>query len=355
MNPKILVINPGSTSTKLAIFFKEKLMLEQTLRHDVSQIEQFKTIYDQLDFRVELVHSFLKEKNINFNAIDVFVGRGGLTRPVESGTYLVNEEMIADLRSTRFGSHACNLGAIIANRLAKTYNKKAYVVDPVVVDELDEIARVSGFKGIVRKSTFHALNHKAVGKRYASENNVNYEDVSLIVAHLGGGISVGLHKKGRVVDVNNALGGDGPFSPERCGSLPIFNLVDLCYSNKYTIDELKYLLVPKGGITSYLGTINGFEISKRIQNGDEEAILYANAMAYQIAKEIGSLYFVAKGKIDAVILTGGLAYNADLILLIKKYLPDFINLVIYEGEEEMYALAHGVLRVYEGKEKVKIY
>lgn len=355
MKPRILAINPGSTSTKLAIFLGTELIFEKTLIHDVSEIKHFNTIYDQLEFRLETVTNILKEKSVNLDNIDLFVGRGGLISPVESGTYLVNEKMISDLKEAKYGSHACNLGAIIACDLARSVNKEAYVVDPVVVDELHDVARVSGLKEIDRISVFHALNHKAVAKRYANEINKKYEELSLIVSHLGGGISVGWHKFGRIVDVNNALGGDGPFSPERCGDLPIFSLIDLCYSNKYSKDELKKHLIPKGGLVSYLNTSSGLEISRRINEGDKEAIFYFKAMAYQIAKEIGSLYFVAKGKIDVIILTGGLAYNNHLISFIKEYLPDFINLVIYPGEDEMSALAFGVLRVFEGKEEVKTY
>lgn len=355
MNPKILVINPGSTSLKIAIFEKDKLILKKIAKHDTNVIRQFKTVFDQLDFRLNIVLDFIKAENINLKDIDIFVGRGGLIRPLESGTYLVNEEMIDDLVSGKYGIHACNFGGIIASRLAKTVNKEAYIVDPVIIDEFDEVARVSGYKGIERHSVFHALNQKAIAKRYSEEHHKIYSDLSLIVAHLGAGISVGWHKQGRVVDVNCALGGDGPFSPERAGDLPIFDLIDLCYANKFTKEEIKNELVTKGGLISYLDTYNGIEISQMIKDGNSEALLYLKAMAYQIAKEIGGLYFVAKGKIDVIILTGGLAYNNHLISFIKEYLPDFINLVIYPGEDEMSALAFGVLRVFEGKEEVKTY
>lgn len=355
MHPKILVINPGSSSSKVAIFLGEKLVLEKVAKHDSHVTEKFASVIDQLAFRKKIVTDFLEEEKISLEEIDIFVGRGGLVHPLESGTYLVNEKMLLDLHEAKFGSHTCNLGAIIASQLASVVGKDAYIVDPVIVDELDEVARVSGLKGLKRKSIFHALNQKAVAKRYALENNKEYRDLTLVVAHLGSGISVGLHQFGKVIDVNNAFGGDGPFSPERTGDLPIYDLVDLCYSKKYTISEMKKMLVSQGGLVSYLNTNNGVEISKKIKEDDKEARLYFKAMAYQIVKEIGSLYFVAGGKVDAVILTGGLSYNSDLIAYIKNYLPKFVNLQIYVGEDEMSALALGALRVYEGKEKVKTY
>ncbi len=352
---QILVINPGSTSTKLGLFVDHDLKMEKTLRHDIQVIGQYKTIYEQKDFRKALVIDFLKEQKIRLEDIDVFVGRGGVVRPVESGTFLVNEKMIADLVSAKYGNHASNLGAILAYELAKTVGKDAYIVDPVVVDELSALARVSGLKGIERISIFHALNQKAVARKYAKDRGKRYEDLSLIVVHLGGGISVGWHKQGKVVDVNNALGGEGPFSPERSGTLPIFSLTELCFSGKYTQDEIKRLLVSKGGLVSYLGTSSGIEIQKRIDSGDEEARFYFQAMAYQIVKQIGAVYFAAGGFIDDVIITGGLAYNAPLMGMIKMMLEKIVTPVIYPGEDEMAALVNGALRVLKGEETAKQY
>jgi butyrate kinase len=239
--------------------------------------------------------------------------------------------------------------------MAREFNKLAYIVDPVCIDEMHDLAKVSGLKGIERQSIFHALNQKATAKRYARDNNRKYEDLTLIVAHLGGGISVGLHHKGKVIDVNEALLGDGPFSPERTGTLPAGQLAALCFSGKYTLEEIKKMIAGKGGLVSYLGTSNGVEISNRIHNGDREAEFYFHAMAYQISKEIGALYFVAQGNVDAIIATGGLAYNSDLMGFLKEYINPIRTLTIYPGENEMQSLAEGVLRVLEGSEEALIY
>lgn len=351
---QILVINPGSTSTKLALFLDEKLIVEKTYRHDVDSLRAFTTIYQQKDFRKAFVQTFLKENNIDITAINVFVGRGGLIQPVASGTYAINQKMLDELKMAKYGNHASNLGAIIAYELATPLNKPAFIVDPVVVDELMPLARVSGLKGINRISIFHALNHKAVAKKYASDIQTPYEKLDLIVAHLGGGISVGWHHLGKIIDVNNALGGEGPFSPERAGTLPLFSVIDLCFSGEYSKEEIKRKMVSQGGLVSYLGTSSGLEIQKRIENGDQEAQFYFDAMAYQVSKQIGSLYFAAKGKIDAIIITGGLAYNPLLIGKIKEYLQTFPT-VIYPGEDEMSALAFGALRVLNGDELINTY
>ncbi|MGD9605296.1 MAG: butyrate kinase [Bacilli bacterium] len=350
----ILVINPGSTSTKIALFENEQMLVEKTYRHDVIDLHQFSTIFDQKDFRKTFVIDFLRDNNISIEQIDVFVGRGGLIQPVSSGTFAINNKMIEELKMAKYGSHASNLGAIIAYELAIPLNKPAYIVDPVVVDELMPLARVSGLKGINRISIFHALNHKAVAKKYAFDHQIPYDKLNLIVAHLGGGISVGWHHFGKIVDVNNALGGEGPFSPERAGTLPLFSVVDLCFSGQYTKDELKRKMVSQGGLVSYLGTSSGLEIQKRIENNDQEAKHYFAAMAYQIAKQIGSLYFVAKGEIDAIIVTGGLAYNPVLISMLTEYLKKY-PLVVYPGEDEMIALALGALRVLSGEEILNTY
>ena len=257
----LLVINPGSTSTKVALFLNDKLIQEATLRHKATELEEFNNIIEQLDFRRKVIMDFLLEHKYRLNQIDIFVGRGGMLKPLKNGgTYLVTEKMLDDLRNCKYGSHASNLGALLASSFAKPLNRAAYIVDPVVVDEFEDIARVSGQKLIERKSVFHALNQKATAKRHARIMKKDYESMNLVVCHLGGGISVGLHKHGRVVDVNNALGGDGPFSPERTGTIPTFPLVDLCFSGKYTESEIKKLLVGKGGLVSYLGTNDGKEI-----------------------------------------------------------------------------------------------
>ncbi len=351
---KILVINLGSTSTKIAIFENENQVLEKTFRHELSEILAFPTSIAQKDYRKKHITNFFKENNLNFSDIDVFVGRGGLIKPVTGGTYLVNPVMIEELSTLKYGDHVCNLGAILAYEYANPFSKRAFIVDPVVVDELKPVARVSGYKGIERRSTFHALNQKAVAKKYAEQINKPYENLNLIVVHMGGGISIGLHEKGRVVDVNNALGGEGPFSPQRAGTLPFYDVMDLTMESS-DYQELKKILVTKGGLYSYLGTNSGSEIVKRIEKGNQEANFYLDAMVYQIMKNIGSLYFVAQGNIDAVIFTGGLIYEKEIEKRLDQALIKSINRAFYPGEGEMTALASGALRVLMKKEVLKIY
>ncbi|MCX8094983.1 MAG: butyrate kinase [Caldisericia bacterium] len=352
---RILVINPGSTSTKIGIFEGEKPLFIEVIRHNSEEIKSFKKIFDQYDFRKNAVLQFLKNKNIDPSTLSCVVGRGGLIKPLASGTYIINEKMIEDLREAKRGEHASNLGAIIAYEIAKPLRIPAFIVDPVVVDEMDDIARISGLKGIERKSIFHALNQKAVARRAAKDLGKRYEDVNLIVAHLGGGISVGAHRKGRVVDVNNALNGDGPFAPERAGGLPTQDLVDLCFSGKYTFEEMKKKLAGEGGLVSHLGTNDAREVEKRILEGDSYAKLVYEAMAYQVAKTIGEMAAVLKGEIDAIVLTGGIAYSEMLTNLIKERISFLGKILIYPGEDEMEALALGALRVLRKEEEPKIY
>ncbi len=351
-----LVINPGSTSTKVAIFLNDKLIQESTLRHDVDELEQYGGIIEQLEFRRSVIMDFLVQHKYRLNQIDVFVGRGGMLKALKNGgAYLVTEDMLDDLRQCKYGAHASNLGALLASSFAKPLNRPAYIVDPVVIDEFEDISRVSGQKLIERRSIFHALNQKATAKRHARSMHKEYEDMNLIVCHLGGGISVGLHKKGRVIDVNNALGGDGPFSPERTGTIPTYPLVDICFSGDYTKEEVKKLLVGGGGLVSYLGTNDGREVERRIAEGDEEAQFYFEAMGYNIVKEIGAMYFACKGQIDAVLLTGGMAYSKYLIDYLRGYLDKIVSVYVYPGEDEMRALAEGTLRVLRKEEKLQAY
>ncbi|XMB72316.1 butyrate kinase [Mycoplasmatota bacterium WC30] len=356
MDYLLLVINPGSTSTKVALYLNDKLIQEATLRHDVHELEKFETLIDQLDFRRQVILDFLIDHKYQINQIDIFVGRGGMLKPLfNGGTYLVTEKMLNDLRTCKYGTHASNLGALLASSFAKPLNRPAYIVDPVVIDEFEDISRVSGQKLIERKSIFHALNQKATAKRHAKMVGNTYENMNIIVCHLGGGISVGLHRQGRVVDVNNALGGDGPFSPERTGTIPTFPLVDLCFSGDYTKEEIKKLLVGKGGLVSYLGTNSGLEIEKRINDGDTEAQFYFEAMGYNVVKQIGALYFVCKGKVDAVLITGGVAHSKYFINYLKSYLDKIVSVYIYPGEDEMRALAEGTLRTLRKEEKLQAY
>ncbi len=352
---RILTINPGSTSTKIAIFDNEKNVFEEVLRHSSEEIGQYATIFDQYEFRKNVILETLNEKGINLTKLDAVVGRGGLLKPIEGGTYSVDENMIKDLKVGVMGQHASNLGGIIASEIAGQLNIPAFIVDPVVVDELNEIARVSGIPQLDRKSIFHALNQKAVARRYAKDMGKAYEDVNVIVAHLGGGVSVGAHKNGRVIEVNNALDGDGPFSPERSGGLPAGQLAKLCFSGEYTLDEIKKLITGKGGLVAYVGSNDGREVVAMIEKGDKKAELVYKAMAYQVAKEIGACAAVLKGKVDAIILTGGIAYDKEFTAWIKEDVEFISEVVIYPGEDEMIALAEGGLRVLRGEEEAKKY
>lgn len=352
---RLLIINPGSTSTKIAIFDNEKPVLEQTLRHSNEELAPYASIIDQFEFRKNVILNTLNEKGINITKLNAVVGRGGLVKPVEGGTYRVNERMLEDLRIGVMGQHASNLGGIIANEIASQLNIPAFIVDPVVVDEMEDIARLSGMPEISRVCIFHPLNQKAVARRAAKDMGSKYEDMNFVIAHMGGGISVGAHRKGRVVDVNNALDGEGPFSPERTGGLPVHELIKLCYSGKYTYAELRRKIAGEGGLVAYLGTNDGREVERRINNGDKKAELVYEAMAYQIAKEIGSCAAVLEGKVDAILLTGGLAYDKKLVDWIKERVQFISEVRVYPGEDEMIALAEGGLRVLRGEEKEKEY
>lgn len=353
---KLLVINPGSTSTKIGVFEDEKLIFEETIRHSVEELVDFKSINDQIEFRRDVILKTLEKCNIDPKSLSAVIGRGGLLKPIEGGTYLVNEKMLEDLRTGVQGEHASNLGGLIAHDIARENDIESYIVDPVVVDELQDIARISGIKELERVSIFHALNQKAVARRHAKLIGRKYEDLNLIVVHLGGGISVGGHLKGRVIDVANALHGEGPFSPERSGTLPVGDLVKLCYSGKYTLDEVFKLIKGQGGLVSYLATNNAKEVSDRIDEGDAYAEKIYRAMAYQVAKEIGAIAVVLKGQVDAILLTGGIAYDKRFTEWIKedvKFISD--NIYIYPGEDELSALAEGGLRVLRGEEEAKTY
>ncbi|RQD69210.1 MAG: butyrate kinase [Tindallia sp. MSAO_Bac2] len=352
---RILAINPGSTSTKIAIFDNEKPVFEEVLRHSSEEVSKFNNIFDQYTFRKEAILETLNSRDINIQKLAAVVGRGGLLHPIPGGTYEVNETMLKDLRKGILGQHASNLGGVLACEIAGQLNIPSYIVDPVVVDEMHETARISGVPEIPRKSIFHALNQKAVGRRAAKDMQKSYSEVNLIVAHLGGGISVGAHCKGQVIDVNNALDGEGPFSPERSGGLPAGELVKLCFSGKYEQSEIYKKILGKGGLVAYLGTNDGREVAKRINEGDEQAKLVYNAMAYQVAKEIGACAAVLKGTIDAIILTGGLAYDEMLTEWISDRVSFLGDVKVYPGEDEMIALAEGALRILRKEEEARSY
>ncbi|HLO12253.1 MAG TPA: butyrate kinase [Pseudoneobacillus sp.] len=352
---RILVINPGSTSTKIGVFDNEMSILEKTIRHESETINRFDNIIDQYEFRKNTILETLDQEGINVSKLNAVCGRGGLLRPIEGGTYAVNDLMLQDLRVGYSGQHASNLGGIIAYEIATALNIPSYIVDPVVVDELDEIARVSGFALIERKSIFHALNQKAVARRIAKELGKKYEELNLIVTHMGGGITVGVHKQGRVVDVNNGLHGDGPFSPERAGTVPAGDLVSLCFSGDYYREEIMKKLVGQGGLVAYLGTNDAVKVEQMIEKGDEKAKLVYSAMAYQVAKEIGAASAALMGKVDAIILTGGLAYGKDFVKDISDKINWIADVIVHPGENELQALAEGALRVLRGEEQEKEY
>lgn len=352
---KLLIINPGSTSTKIGVYSGEKEVLVEILRHSAEEIGKYDTIFDQKGFRKEVIMKVLKENNIDVNSLDAIVGRGGMLRPIPGGTYEVTDKLLEDLKVGVSGQHASNLGGILAHEIAKEVGIKSFIVDPVVVDELQDIARISGMPELPRRSIFHALNQKAVAKRYAKENNKKYDELNLVVVHMGGGVSVAAHKNGQVIDVNNTLDGDGPFSPERAGSVPVGDLVKLCFSRKYTESEVYSKIVGKGGYVAYLNTNDVREVLKAIEEGDNHAKLIFDAFIYQISKAIGEMSVVLKGKVDTIILTGGIAYSPVVINAIKENVNWISNLTVYPGEDELLALAQGAIRVLDEEEEAREY
>ena len=355
---KVLVINPGGMSTKIAVYEDKKTLFIKTIEHSIEELSKFNTIADQKEYRKAFVLSALQENNIKIEDVDEFVGRGGMVRNLEGGIYIVNDKYINDAILGVNGQHASNLGAVIAHELAKVKNsnKYAYTVDPVVVDEYSEVARISGMSDISRVRSFHALNHKAVATRYANNCGKKVSELNLIVAHLGSGISVGAHKKGRIVDVNSALGGDGPMSPERSGGIPPLALIEMCYSGKFTYQEMYKKLIGEGGVFSYLGTKDMLEAEKKILEGNKYAALIIEALGYQVAKEIGACAAVLAGEVDSIILTGSIARSKIITDIIIRHV-NFItkNIVIYPGEGEMEALAFGVYDALKGNRPIHSY
>jgi len=352
---KIVVINPGSTSTKIALFSNEQLLFEKKIEHSCKELSNFNKIIDQYHFRQDIILSFLKEKGINLSTLNAVVGRGGLLKPIASGTYRINQKMLEDLRRGVIGEHASNLGGLLAYGIAENLSIPSYIVDPVVIDEMKPVARISGMPEIPRISILHALNQKAVARKAALDLGKKYEKLNFITAHLGGGISVGIHCKGNVIDVNNALNGEGPFTPERSGGVPVGGLVELCFSGKFTKDEMMKKIKGKGGLVAYLNTNDVREVVKMIKHGDKKAKLILESMAYQVAKEIGAGTTVLKGQIDAIILTGGIAYNNEFVNMVRDRVSFLSLVMVYPGEEEMLSLCEGVLRVLKGEEVEKIY
>jgi butyrate kinase len=355
MTQKILVVNPGSTSTKIAVFADSREVMAENLSHSAEELAAFASIIDQLPYRQAKILAILEQKGMQLRDFAAVVGRGGLLRPMLSGTYTVNAAMLDDLRSARYGAHASNLGALLADRLAAEAAIPAYIVDPVVVDELDEIARITGRPELNRRSIFHALNQKATARRFAASIGRKYEDLNLIIAHLGGGVSIGCHRQGRVVEVNNALDGEGPFTPERAGTLPAGQFANFIISQNLGRGEVAKLLAGRGGLVALLGTNDAREVEKRIKAGDKQAETVYQAMIYQVARYIAAAAVPACGKVDHIILTGGIAYSEYLTARIKEYVSFIAPVAVLPGENELLALAEGAQRVLSGQEKPREY
>jgi butyrate kinase len=352
----IIAINPGSTSTKIAVYHNKECIFEENIKHSAEDLAPYEKITDQFEFRKHAILQRLNGAKIEREKVRVIMGRGGLVRPIESGIYRINDRMKYDLVHSPIGEHASNLGGFIAEDLAKDFpNADAFICDPVVTDEMEEIARIAGHPEFIRRSVFHALNQKATARRHSTAVGKKYEELNLIVVHLGGGISIGAHKNGRVIDVNHAIGGEGPFSPERAGSVPVIDAVRLAYSGKYTEKEFTKMLIGQGGLCAHLGTNNAYEVEQRVKKGDEHAILIYEAMAYQIAKFIGAMAVVLKGNVDGILITGGIAYDKWFVEKLKEFSGWIGNFYIYPGENEMEALAMNALRVIQGEVIVKEY
>jgi len=355
MSYKLLIINPGSTSTKIGVYEDEKELFEETLRHTNEEIKRYDTIFDQFGFRKELILNILKDKNFDIKTLSAVVGRGGMLKPVEGGTYAVNDDMVEDLKIGVQGPHASNLGGIISKSIGDELGIPSFIVDPVVTDELADVARLSGMPEIPRKSKFHALNQKAVAKRYGKESGKGYENLNLVVVHMGGGVSVGAHDHGKVVDVNNALDGDGPFSPERAGSVPAGDLIKMCFSGDFNESEVYEKVVGKGGFVGYLNTNDVKETIDKMEEGDKECEKIYKAFIYQITKSVGQMAAALKGKVDQIVLTGGIAYSPTLVPDLKANIEWIAPVTVYPGEDELLALAQGAIRVLDGEEEAKVY
>ena len=354
MSYRILAINPGSTSTKMALYEDETLLKDMSVQHSIEELAPFHTAGEQLPWRLELVLKTLAENDIDIKSLDAVVGRGGLIHPVESGTYEVSDELRHDLLNTR-RQHASNLGGLIARDIADRAGVKAYIADPVTVDELMPYARISGLPELPRVSILHALNQKAIARRYAREIGARYEDLNLIVCHMGGGTSVGAHRHGRIIDTTNGFNGEGPMTPERSGTLPPGQLVDLCFSGKYTHEELARMVHGKGGLFAHLGTSSVPEILDRIDEGDLHAMLILRAMCYTTAKAIGEMAIALKGHVDAILITGGVAHSKRLTDFIANHVDFIAPIYVYPGENELLSLAMNALAVLNGERQAVVY
>lgn len=350
---KILVINPGSTSTKLALYEDEKPIWIAGAHHPAKELAQFHHVNEQYEYRKQFVLNQLNRGGIPLE-FDAIIARGGLLKPTPSGVYAINEQMKYDLMHSQL-EHACNLGGLIAQELASEIGCPAYIADPEVVDELQPVARITGIPGIERISIFHALNSKAVSRRYAKSIGRRYEELNLIVAHLGGGISVGAHRQGQVIDVNNALNGDGPFTPERAGTVPADQLAELCFSGKYTLKQIKRMLNGKGGLTAHLGNNDMITIAAKAADDEEPYKSVLDAMLYTIAKQVGAMYVTLLGKCDAIILTGGIVHSDYCAAELKKQIEYLAPIVLMPGEDELGSLAFNALGALRGELPLQVY
>ena len=355
-NTRILVINPGSTSTKIAIYQQEKVIFLKTIKHAPEVLRRFPKITDQYEYRKDIIYEELKSADVPLETIDAVIGRGGLVKPIASGVYRVNDAMRDDLLACRRGEHASNLGALIAYDIAKLLpSAEAFIADPVVVDELQPLARYSGHPLFERRSIFHALNQKAIARAHAKSVMKKYEDLNLIVVHLGGGITVGAHQKGMVIDVNQGLDGDGPFSPERSGTLPVGQLLKVAFSGIYSYEKMSEMIVGKGGMMAYLGTNDAYVAEREAKEGDKKHREVLEAMAYQVAKEIGAMGTVLKGEVDAILITGGIANSKWFCNLVIERVFRIAPVHVYPGQDEMGALAENALLALNGEIEVKEY
>ncbi len=358
-NYKILVINPGSTSTAISVFQGEKELFQKTIRHSLEELKKYEKLMDQYPFRKQVILKSLEENDISLDEFDAIVGRGGILSPLTSGTYYINQAMLEELRERPRVEHASNLAAQIAYEVAQKIMVPSFIVDPVAVDEMEPIARISGLPEIKRESLSHALSLKAAARRAAQEIGKPYQELNMIVIHLGGGISISAHQKGRMIDVNDASS-EGPFSAERTGGLPVQALIKMCYSGQYTLEEMRNKVMGKGGIVAYLGTNNALEAEELIFNGNQDAELIYKAMAYQIAKCIGEMATVLKGKVDCIVITGNGARDKGalgntFVSWIKERVKFIAPVMVFPGSEEMKALAMGAIRILSGEEKPKVY
>lgn len=353
---QVLVINPGSTSTKVGVFAGEECICKGTVEHSTEELEKYSSVVEQAPMRIELIKKFLIDQNIELSSMDAFIGRGGIVKPMKSGTYTVNDKLLYDLEHLPSAlSHASCLGGVFARELGDEYGKPSFIADPVVVDEREEVAKVTGLPGVERSCVFHCLNQRACVRRYCKENGKRYDETNVIVAHMGGGITVGAHRRGVIIDVNDGINGEGPYSPERLGGLNVKTVLDLISSGKYTIEEMHNVRSKGGGFVAHFGTNSSLEIENRAKDGDEYAKLVFDGMGYNVAKTIGEMAVVLKGEVDAIILTGGQAYSKPLCEYIKDMVGFIAPVVVYKGEDELEALAASAIRVLDGEEEAKEY